>query len=86
MRSMEYVDGVLDASVWCPLRIFVFEAEGRASRSSGILGGKACITGDVRSIARSSHVYHPIRSLLNDSKSAFVKAFVKEGSVVFIFV
>ena len=71
------MDGVLDASVWCPLRICVFEAEGRAVRSSGVLEVETCIIGDVRSIAQSSHVYHPIRSFLNDAKSTFVKAFVK---------
>ena len=47
------VDGVLDASVRCPLRICVFEAEGRAKWSSGIHEGETCIIGDIRSIARN---------------------------------
>jgi hypothetical protein len=56
----------------------VFEAEGVERVGPQVSSkGETCIIGDIRSIARSLHVYHPIRSFLNVSKSAFVKAFVK---------
>jgi hypothetical protein len=48
------VDGVLDASVWCPLRICVFEVVDVMRVEPQVSSeGETCITGDIGSIARS---------------------------------
>ena len=67
------MDGVLDANVWCPLRSCVFDAKDVERVGPQVSSkGETCITGDVRSIARRIHGYHPIKSFLNVAKSAFV--------------
>ena len=72
------MDGVLDASVWCPLRICVFEVVNVVRVEPQVSSeGETCIIGDIGSIARRIHGYHPIKSFLNVAKSDFVKSFVK---------